>query len=211
MLCQDQYLTDRGKSPMTSFDQHCLPLCTSFRLSLGWSTFFPLLDVIRFYSHLKTIFFLWLTVSTYMQSFGLLQKQLFGLHYIIIGFFCSVHFVLSNEILWLTVSSCLVYFVLSCTLYMQYFRWVSSRFVYTVHCTVSSSIQILQPPQCLLVRSIAFFPVQCNLANVGSLTRTRTCNLANVQLQVHTTVYVDCRIWLSHIACRGRVRCNTKI
>ena len=77
-----QYLTDRGKSPMTSFDQHCLPLCTSFRLSLGWSTFFPLLDVIRFYSHLKTIFFLWLTVSTYMQSFGLLQKQLFGLHYI---------------------------------------------------------------------------------------------------------------------------------
>ena len=189
MLCQDQYLTDRGKSPMTSFDQHCLPLCTSFRLSLGWSTFFPLLDVIRFYSHLKTIFFLWLTVSTYMQSFGLLQKQLFGLHYIIIGFFCSVHFVLSNEILWITVSSC---------------------FVYTVHCTVSSSIQILQPPQCLLVRSIAFFPVQCNLANVGSLTRTRTCNLANVQLQVHTTVYVDCRIWLSHIACRGRVRCNTK-
>ena len=142
----------------------------------------------RFYSHLKTIFFLWLTVSTYMQSFGLLQKQLFGLHYIIIGFFCSVHFVLSNEILWPTVSSCLVYFVLSCTLYMQYFRWVSSRFVCTVHCTVSSSIQILQPPQCLLVRSIAFFPVQCNLANVGSLTRTRTCNLANVQLQVHTTV-----------------------
>ena len=179
MLCQDQYLTDRGKSTMTSFDQHCLPLCTSFRLSLGWSTFFPLLDVIRFYSHLKTIFFLWLTVSTYMQSFGLLQKQLFG-------------------------------FVLYCTLYMQYFRWVSSRFVCTVHCTVSSSIQILQPPQCLLVRSIAFFPVQCNLANVGSLTRTRTCNLANVQLQVHTTVYVDCRIWLSHIACRGRVRCNTK-